>query len=152
MTLAIGTMIDTELMERKPTDKDNDIRFKKAGDFFSLSILDGDKVATTKLGLMKLLSVEENKKKVAEKTAVTVNLSNIIPCKVSYVDIDSKKGMFVILNIFTDKLDYFEKEMPQEEKLNKIRILLLSMIIEVYNCTNFIGHQMMEENNGVISE
>ncbi|CAM3852623.1 hypothetical protein BS639_24500 [Rouxiella silvae] len=139
---AIKRIKDTELIASNPSNNEKNIRFKKGNDAFSLSILDGDNVSKTKLSLLKILNIDEKYNDFAKDAEVAANSINTSPCKVFFMSTEKLKGFFVILNIFSDKLESFENNISEEDKVHKASVLILSMIIETYNCANLISSHL----------
>lgn len=76
-----------------------------------------------------------------------MNLISNNPCKVVYIyNIEEvyKDGRFFITNVYTDKLDQFEKFANQEVKSSNLVVLILGMMIEVITCTQEIFKQASE--------
>jgi len=141
---AILKISDAEILSNDEDERESRVRFKKNGDIFIITTLAKDMASNTILKLSRLVKLPKNcnvKKEDAELICSMVNILNNTPCKVVYI-YNEKNGVldnrFYITNIYTDKLDQFEKMGSKDVVAANLVVLILGMILEVMITTQDI--------------
>ncbi|OQV40439.1 hypothetical protein BZ160_14220 [Pantoea vagans] len=147
---AVSKIADTEIIKTDGDEKKGQLRFKKNNDTFTIYPITEDSVSKTNLRLSRVIKLPNQKslsRDEGELIEASMNLISNNPCKVVYIyNIEEvyKDGRFFITNVYTDKLDQFEKFANQEVKSSNLVVLILGMMIEVITCTQEIFKQASE--------
>jgi len=140
---ALLKISDTEIINNSVDEDEKSLKFRKNGELFTIYSLPKNELSETNLRLSRFIKLPKNtmSKEEGEYIEAAMNLTNNTPCKTVYIykikDIDLDNGFF-ITNIYTDKLDYFEKTTNEKIRTSNIIILILGMIVEVMLCNQDI--------------
>lgn len=141
---ALSRMSETEIIYDADDEKSSRLKFRKNGELFVIYSLPENELSKTNLRLSRLVKLNKNKsmsKDDGEAIEASLNLTSSTPCKVVYVynlngsDLDSG---FFITNVYSDKLDFFEKDQDEKTRISNAVILILGMIVEVISCNQEI--------------
>lgn len=147
---ALSRMSECEIIHDPKDEKTNGLKFRKSGDIFAISSLPETKLSKTNIRLSRFIRVSKNtkiNKAEGELIEASVNITGNTPCKAAYIynvkelDMDSS---FFITNLYTDKLDHFEKNNDEKKRILNIVVLILGMIVEVISCHQDILTQIDE--------
>ncbi|HBQ1033535.1 hypothetical protein ABLV76_12245 [Klebsiella sp. GB_Kp047] len=135
---------------------DKGVRFKYQGINTIANTYEGDNVAFNKIDVMNSFKSPElfESKVAGEKIAEVVNMTSMTPSKTTYIHLGEEGGAFVCRNIFSDKLNTlkYDDEVSKERFLANLRVVILGMMLENYNCFYDIKEEASKLIEGLSDE
>ncbi len=149
---AINKIADTEIIKNDEDDKKGRFRFKKNNDTYIAYPTVENPFSKTNMRLSRVIKVPSQElisREAGELVEGSMNLASNNPCKVVYVYSAEGKdsdGKFFITNMYTDKLEQFDKFGSQDVKSANLVVLILSMMLEIAGCTQ----EILKQANGFL--